>query len=225
VNAFLGECPIPVGPYGFLARQVATCRFEDINFFERCQQVGLLPIWLEYLNDKFTIQNPSKMRLLKIQTFDGLGKRGGPRLQLIKLIKQPASWEGKPIVEIETDEGENLVELHHRLRQTIAWNYHGNIIDASYWLKKLGEAKNYYRHYFLAMVTRGILFESYESPSSYELEKFKYYVVNPAWNWVIKEGFPPPLIVLHPDCEPGEEEMMLNWYPISVLSELNMGGK
>ncbi|MFH0791791.1 MAG: hypothetical protein V1905_01065 [bacterium] len=42
------NCPIPMGRYGFLARQVASCRLEEIQFVKRCERAGIQPFQLEY---------------------------------------------------------------------------------------------------------------------------------------------------------------------------------
>lgn len=214
VSAVLGKsCPIPRGKVGIILRQIATSRYEDILFKNRCIANGIEPVWMEYHQDEFRMSNPSKSRMVKLRFHEGVGKNGGLKMHHHKVIKDFGKWEGKPIGEIKTDWGENLVSFHHRMRRGLGWNF--QTIDASSWIKDGagGKAEKYYRILFSAFITHGILFESFESPGFSELEKFKRRVVIPAWEWACLR-FPKPLVVLHPDKGiPSREEKMLNWYP------------
>lgn len=215
-NRILGDCPIPVGNNGFLARHIATARLEDCQFVKRCAEAGLESVFLEYSQDIFCSNNPSKNRLVRIMVFDGLGKRGGPRLKKITAVKNLKSIEGIPLNEIKTDWGENLVAFHHRVHQKAFPQNH--VIDLSVWLKSIGRAVKYYRYLLTACLVRGILFESFESPGFPDLDTFTKEVVLPAWQWVRDEFGYTPLIVYHPICSsPEEEERILKWYPSKVL--------
>jgi hypothetical protein len=217
IDEILGDnCPIPAGNFGFIPRQIATCRYEDLLFAQRCRAGGLRPIWLEYGEDAFCSSNPSKMRLVRMRLFGGVGKKGGAKMRVLRLLGNPAEWEGKPLGEIRLDSGENLREFHHRLRRNIGWN--DSALDTSAWLKEKGEsrAEKFYRIFFLVFVSRGILFESFESPGFPDLLRFRKKIVEPAWEWV-SENFLPPLIVLHPGGPDSREKKLLNWYPARAL--------
>jgi len=219
VNKFLGSgCPIPQGPNGFLARPIASARWEDFYFKQRCEKVGLFPISLEYTNDLFATYNPSKARLARIYWFDGYGKNGGAKITKEYLVEDINAINGLPLSQIKIKNGELLVEFHHRLRNLLGLG--GKIIDVSDWLKSIGPAKKYYPYLLAAAVTRGILFESFESPGFPDLEKFKKEVVIPAWDQVV-EKFGVPLVVYHPDPNSGNEENILNWYPREISRFFN----
>ncbi len=137
VNTFLNldpyhPCPIPQGMFGFLARHIATARFEDIQFVQRCKAIGLRPIFLEYQEDVFCSNNSSKVRLIKLIAYDGMGKRKGPRLKNIYVVENIRAIEKIPLLHIETKWGEGLVEFHHRLHSKLGKI---DIIDLSKWLK------------------------------------------------------------------------------------------
>jgi len=217
IEEFLGNCPIPFGPYGFLARHIASARIEDVEFENRCRDAGLIPLTLEYPFDTFVTNNPSKMRLLRVTVFEGRGKKGGPRLSPIYLVsrKRLSNLHGLPLSEIKIQWGERLVQFHHRTRNVVGLR--GQIVDISDWLKSIGRAKEYYKYFLAAFTIRGILFESFESPGFPTLERFTNTVVLPAWQWVKSEFGLEPLIVRHPDCSPEEEEAILNWYPKEIL--------
>lgn len=212
VDDLLGNCPILEGKTGVILRQVATCRYEDILFKNLCLGHGLKPFWMEYYQDLFCAANPAKSRLIKLKFFNGVGKKKGIRLGSLKLVDNIQSWEGKPLCEVKTIMNNNLVDFHHSMRHYMGWNWES--VDASKWVKNFagGSAEEYYRILLLAFVTRSILFESFESPGFYELERFKKKIVIPAWRWVSEE-FAKPLIVLHPGKSQKQEERMLNWYP------------
>jgi hypothetical protein len=223
VNNFLGNCPIPNGKmYGFLGRHIASARLEDLQFEKRCKEVGLDPLFLEYTEDIFYSINPSKTRLVRLYIFNGYGKRGGPNISRIDLLgtRNLNRFNGLPLSQIKTMYGESLISFHHRTRDFVGLK--GNILDLSLWLKSIGPAKVYYTYYFAACITRGILFESFESFGFPDLEKFKQEVVIPAWNEVLKNFGVAPLIVYHPDVSsPEEETRILNWYPKEILQALS----
>jgi hypothetical protein len=216
VNEFLGsKCPIPQGLNGFLCRHIATARLEDIQFEDRCKASGLSPIVLEHSEDIFVSINPSKKRLVILYLFDGYGKRGGPRIKKVKLVENINAINGYPLTQIRIKNGESLVQFHHKTRKYLGLE--GKIIDVSRWLKSIGSAIEYYPFLFAAALTRGVIFESFESPGFPDLERFKQQVVIPAWEFVVKKFGVEPLIVYHPDPNNGEaEENILKWYPSKI---------
>lgn len=216
------DCPIPVGPYGFLTRHIASAREEDVQFNRRCQEIGLEPVWLEYSKDIFVTRNPSKVRLLRLQILIGYGKKGGPHLWRYDLIdrRNLDRVNGVPMDLIETKWGESLVRFHHRTRKMVGLP--GRVINISVWLKSIGRAKEYYKYFFAALVRRGILFESFQSAGFKDLDAFNQAVVIPAWEWTVAEfNGCAPLIVRHPVVSsPEEEERVLNWYPKEVAEAI-----
>jgi len=219
VDEFLrASCPIPNGFNGFLARHIATARLEDVQFEQKCKELSLCPITLEYLEDIFVPENPSKKRLVVLYVFEGYGKKGGPRLKKL-VLADVEKYKGEPLKNIQTKKEELLLwKFHHRARDVIGLK--GKVIDISNWLMEKGKAKEYYPYLFTATLTRGILFESFESPGFPDLLKFKEEVVIPAWEFVVQKFGMRPLIVYHPENEDEKEENILNWYPVEVLKGL-----
>jgi hypothetical protein len=208
-----------------LFRHIATARFEDIQFEQRCREFGLVAINFEFKEDIFIECNPSKMRLIRLYLFDGFGKKGGERLKRIDLIdsNRISEIKGLPISEIEVNGGRKLWEVHHEMRKKIGLN--SNIIDLSPWLKQIGRAKDYYKYLMLIFISDAILFESFESPGFPDLEEFKQKVVIPAREFAIRNIGLDPLIVYHPDCQDllgrllGEDKI-LRYYPAEVAQVL-----
>lgn len=220
INHFLEQfeilCPIPFGKNAFLARHIASARLEDFLFKERCSSLGLNPVFLEYSEDVFVTNNPSKLRLVRIIINNGNGRKGGPRLETIYLVK-PHHLNGlnnKPISYIKTYWGESLIEFHHRSR--IALGLEGTIVNVSSWLKSIGPAIRYYKYFFAACAVKGVLFESFLSHGFPTLDRFNEEVVIPAYRFVLNEFGVEPLIILHPNCSPEEEIKTLNWYPKEI---------
>lgn len=222
VNEFLRECPIQEDQEelnGFLARHVVSARLEDEEFESRCLEAGLRPINLEYASDRFCTNNPSKMRLVRLRIFEGYGKNGGPRLRTVFVVDRAEKLNGQPLYQIKTKWGEFLSDFHHRAREVVGLK--GGIIEVSEWLRGFGRARDYYRYLLTACVTRGILFEAFDSPGFPDLDVFNREVVIPAWQWVMNRFGCSPLIVRHPlTSSPEEEERILNWYPSGVLDAI-----
>ena len=222
VNEFLGNCPIPTGCQGFLARHIASARLEDVQFEERCQQVGLKPVYLTYHRDIFVSNNPSKVRLVQLFIFNGYGRKSGPRIRKINLYRDIKKINRISFSQIETKWGELLIQFHHRTRRMVGLK--GEIIDLSEWLQSIGQARQYYKYLLAAYVTKGILFESFESPGFPDLDIFTQTIVLPGWRWVKAKFGCLPLIVRHPEgADPEEEKRILNWYPSVVLEAIPKG--
>jgi|GEM_PF-1842609 hypothetical protein len=224
------EIPFPLPSLGkkiagVLFRHIATARFEDIQFEQRCREVDLVAINFEFKEDIFVECNPSKMRLIRLYLFDGFGKRGGEKIKRIDLIdpNRISEIKGLPISEIEVNGG-RLWEVHHKMRKKIGLN--SKIIDLSPWLKQIGRAKDYYKYLMLIFISDAILFESFESPGFPDLEEFKEKVVIPAREFAVDTLGLEPIIVYHPDCEQDflgrllGEDKVLRYYPAEVAEVL-----
>ncbi len=219
VSRFCGDnCPVPSGHFGFLARHIATCSFEDLSFAQVCRRHNLTPFWLEFLSDQFCSTNQDKMKLVKLKLFLGVGRRGGLRLRNLKIVEQLERWERVPLKKVLTVFGMNLPNFHHKLRQSIGW--YNDHLDISDWLWQGGKerANKFYEKFFALFLTRGILFESFDVHGFYGLQKFKQTVVIPAWEKVSKK-FGKPLIVWHPPqaASTTHEKRMIGWYPGRII--------
>ena len=200
--------------YGFLARHIATACLEELQFFKRCSKSGLVPLWLEYLDDMFCTNNPDKIRLIKLRVFLGRGRKGGIKEKVIRIVDY-YHCIGSSIKKLTTYWGEPLYEFHHRVLKYLLGSV--QIIDNSEWYKSLGgRAINYYESYLALSIAHGVLFESFEISGFPGLEQFKCAVVLPAYRRLMERWKLHPLIVYHP--WPREEEFLyLNYYPPEIL--------
>jgi hypothetical protein len=222
VKEFLNQTPIVMREdevIGFLARHIASGRLEDIQFEERCKKHGIIPVNLEYLQDLFIPENPSKRRLVELYIFKGYGKKGGRKVEKISLVNNIESIKKKKLIEItiKTQNGEIfLYEFHHHLRKYLGLK--GEIVDISHWLKeKGGKAEKYYPFLMAFGLKDAIIFESFDTPCFPDLDLFKKNVVLPAIEFIVKEFGEMPLIVYHPEVAPDEEEFVTNYYSAKVV--------
>ncbi len=203
------SCPFSssMGMIGLLPRHVATARLEDVQFFNRCQEIGLWPVWGDYTDDSWSSDNRDKLRLCRIRVNDGEVKFSR------RLIKEPQRWNRRQIAMVTTDNGEPLVSFHHRLWKAV-FGGQGEIVEVSPWFEKLGgRAKHYYFAYLATMTVKGVLFESFDTegaPPSFAT--FVGQVVRPAWQAVVDQVGVEPLIVEHPLAGSLEEDQRVRDY-------------
>lgn len=144
-------------------RQLATPTHEILRIIHAAKSLGLKVKIIEYLDDKFTPSvNEYKYNLGKLPVYNG--SLSNIEKQIIHKISivDFAKMEGRPIRDIETIRGENLVDLHHELFEEICKTQIELItVDASVWLKQYGGAREYYKDFFKLFVVRNILAEVY----------------------------------------------------------------
>lgn len=209
-------------PKAYLWRNIASARYEDIEFYEIARSAGCAPYWLEYTEDKYSSRNPTKTDLLKLRLFHGLGKKGGPKIEKITL-SNPCEWENRLIKDIITIQGEPLTSFHHRIRKEIFPTETAiSIIDISTWLQSQGKKSvENYPAFLSLFIAHGILFEDFEAPFSEQeeaakqLEKFKKTVFMPAWQKVIEITGKQPIIVRLPSTQ------HLSHYPGKIRGKIN----
>lgn len=166
VIKFLGEAGLP-SPFLHamrlvMFRQVATPNIEISRFLIAADGVDVKPVFFEYLEDKFTSNNEWKRYLGKIAFYDGVGKKGGDKINYHTIIDFNRS-NGKKISEVVTSWGDKLADFH---RSLFPLNYsHVNddfFFEGSDWFKKGGgKACVYYPKFLSLLICHGILFENF----------------------------------------------------------------
>ena len=190
---FLGMLPANAA---VLARHVATARYEDIVFSQLAISVGLEPVWIEYLNDKFSDRSDFKRSLLKRCVFKGRGKRSGQIISINEsLVKDMTASVGLKLNQIQTSAGGNLVERHHQ--QHALFFPKNPRFDISNWYAKAGpRAVNYYPALLSFFIAHAVLFEDYHGgESGAKLGDFTEKVFTPAWQNIETTFGTRPLIV------------------------------
>lgn len=142
-------------------RQVFTPNYEIRRFLNITDALDLRPIFWEYHADKFTPNNEWKHALGKLFFYGGTGKKGGARIEALKIIDFNES-NGRPINELKTLWGQSLIEFHHELLQKCFRKTSPETFDASEWFGNNGKtAYGYYRAFISLFVKEAILFENF----------------------------------------------------------------
>jgi hypothetical protein len=181
-----------------LFRQVATPNIEVSRFLIIADGAGMKPLFLEYFDDKFTSNNEWKLYLGKLAFYEGVGKKGGAKINYSTIINFN-KYNGKKISEVETVWGEKLTDFHKKLFEQ---NYnHINedfFFDASEWFKISGlAAGKYYNQLLSLFICYGVLLENFMLND--DEFKFTADVFLPAYNNVYKIfGIKPIIVALEP---------------------------
>lgn len=170
---FLKDIPVNAA---FIARHVATCRFEDLCFYEMTQKRGLNPVWFEYTHDSFTPSQSSFKKSIGHPIIqEGVGRKGGAILNKKRLVDF-SKWDGKKIEDINKGE---LVRWHHSRNKQFFPK--GVNINGSSWFQGIGDAKKYYTAYLSLFLAHAALFEDYYGGESGKtLDSFTVNVFEPA---------------------------------------------
>ena len=146
-----------------ICRQVATPNHESRMFIQISEENNLLPVFFEYLDDKFTSNNNYKHSLgqLHIQR-DGSEKDGSPHFEKIKIIDFNVQ-NGKKMKEVTTLWDESLESFHKNLFEVYGYdrsNLHFH--DVSEWFNNNGgKATEFYVNFITLFTCFGILFENF----------------------------------------------------------------
>ncbi|EKE19467.1 MAG: hypothetical protein ACD_9C00004G0003 [uncultured bacterium] len=148
-------------PKSFLVRHVTSPNKELIRFLDLNDCNLIEPFFLEFIDDKFTAKNSLKYALCKLVFHNGLGKKGGDKIESEKIVFIDRC-EGKKFKEMKTVWDENFVDFHHGMLREILPNCDNSICDISEWLTKKGKkSEKFYLQYLALFVCHGILFENF----------------------------------------------------------------
>jgi hypothetical protein len=194
-------------PKAVIGRNIASPNLDFINFTELSNNIGMNCVCIEYLDDKFVAKNKDKYHLCKTFIFNGLGKKGGYKLEMLDIVNFK-KIEGKIFREIKTRSGYSLVDFHHELLEHFFEGFSEKCYDLSDWFKKNGgRSEGFYIYYLGLFLVNGILFENYFLRKGGD-EFFKK-VLKPSLK-KIKDIFGiSPLIV---PIESLDDSMDLRWY-------------
>jgi hypothetical protein len=180
-------------PRAVLFRNIASPDFEFMHFLSLSKKVGLKPVVLEYLNDRFSTRNADKLGLVKLALFERENSKGEPIIQYRKLVDIKAN-DNKRFIDIKTQtrEGRKLVDVHHDLIERLAPGQ-VDIVDISEWISRHGgSAADYYKQFLPLFLAHGILFEDFVVQKS-EAE-FEKKAVIPALEHTVDAFSAPPLV-------------------------------
>ncbi|HNW71316.1 MAG TPA: hypothetical protein PKZ36_01605 [Candidatus Paceibacterota bacterium] len=216
-----GDIPEPLkklGKYGISTKQVATPNFDTKWFLRITEDFGLIPIFSEYLDDKFTSNNSFKHSLGVIHLDKGISKNGESQYRKINVVDFK-KYDGNSLKNVLTKWGESLTSFHKRLFDISKCKSPNMIFyDASEWLKRNGgEAKQYYKKEMLLYTCHGILFENFLLSGRDAV--FAKEILLPSLEEVYNLTGLKPLIVPIPPMD-AEEEVIWNFYDEKVGEEI-----
>lgn len=199
IEKYLSDVRVPEpfrgDPRLVIFRQVATPNIEISRFLIAADGAEVKPLFIEYFEDKFTSNNDWKKYLGKLAFYDGVGKKGGHKVNYHTIIDFN-KFNGEKISEVKTIWGGTLASFHHSLF-TLNYGHVGNesFFDASDWFKKCGGTpKKYYIKLLTLYILHGIAFENFLLEDKAEHE-FAEKVFLPALKEVRERFGVKPLIV------------------------------
>ncbi|MES2409071.1 MAG: hypothetical protein V4509_02080 [Patescibacteria group bacterium] len=188
-----------------LFRQVATPNIEVSRFLIIADGVEMKPLFLEYYDDKFTSNNELKLSLGKLGFYEGVGKKGGSKINY-KTIIDFNKFNGKKISEVKTLWGEKLTDFHRSLFSVNYDHIDGSVFfEGSKWFEACGgDAIKYYETFLALMIRDGILLENFMLSESEHM--FTKQVFLPAFKFVYDYfGIKPIIVALNPTQIEAEE--------------------
>lgn len=205
-NYFTHEHPI-----FYLARHIATPNYEALRFINMTKRYDYPRVIGQDSKGKFVGDNELKRSLGKLPIVTGIDKNNHEIIEHFTIIDF-GSAQGKPLGEIYTANGENLIEFHNRMFIEICPK---NIVlpDESVWIDRhfRDNLTMQYEHMFALCITNTIMFESYP-PSETQLVIDH---VKPAFDAIYEHFNVRPLIVEHIS---DQMELERNWntYPGTI---------
>lgn len=100
-------------PTAVLARHVASPSYEMLWFTRLSRRHGFQPLVIEHRSDRFTVHNPAKRSLAMLPIEVGRSRNGQAIIRPQKMV-EVATAESRPLEEVVTRTGENLIDYHHR---------------------------------------------------------------------------------------------------------------
>lgn len=167
VEHFLGgDMPSPFKdePRAVLSRNIITPNTEFFYFLDLAKNIGLRPVGLEGIEDKFCTKNFDKVSLGKLSFYRDIeNKNLESEKSIIKIIDMMAA-DGKRLYDINTLWGEKLMDFHHRM---LALNDAKiELFDDFRWLasqNRRNTSNQYYDNFLLFFLCHGILFENFHA--------------------------------------------------------------
>ena len=176
-----------------LPRHIATPNNEALYVLKQAERYGVMAIFSQDLNDKFTSVNNLKRRLARPEVC--IQQNGGLAYRKINLVDVPKA-EGLPLREVRTLHGALLADVHNRLFDAVESGAF-RVVNDSGWIDRngRGDLARHYTRYLLLFIAHGILFEDFESIAD---EKLRNRVAVPCFidSWT-RFGATPILVRTH----------------------------
>jgi hypothetical protein len=190
---------------GVQFRQIVTPNNDAKHFLEISKNFGLIPVFMEYHNDKFSSNNNFKCSLGKIQIQGPVNKQDKYRIEKMTIMDFNVH-NGKSLKDAVTSWGESLIHFHRRLFNSSNINDSNcYFYDMSDWVKNHGkDPKDYYEQFLLLFSCFGILFENF--PINGKDSGFSNNIILPAIEKIISSTGVKPLIVPIPPMDMEDDD-------------------
>ena len=214
IEADLGEQKWPIfkdRPMGVLTKYLPSPDNSLTFFIQMARYIGVTPIVLEFLGDKFVLMNEEKKGLGRLRVFSPGGEKFTVDIVDFKLN------ENKKISEVMTKTGESIVDFHHNLLKEFGCDV--VFEDSTAWLREPGKKIDYYK-YLLNFVAHGVLFEYYTEEEEHE-KIFVENVFMPNLEKIYQNyGLKPLIVKLYPENQDEEEDFYWWSYPLSINNRI-----
>ena len=200
-------------------RDIYTPNNETRKFINIIANLNIQPIFGEYREDKFTVNNHTKYALGRMAFYSG-PKRNGRSDIIYRNVIDFDYNNGKKIKDVKTLWGQSLIDFHRELFFIEYPSFNKTVFfDISGWFKKNGgSARKFYKKFLTLFLRNAILFENFQIDKS-EFS-FTKDIFLPAFFEIWKQSGVKPLIV---SIEPTEEEENIFWlsYPLNLLAHVD----
>lgn len=210
--------PLQEGPRAIFSRPIASPTIEFCSFYEQAARTGLPAAVFEYTADKYVARNWEKYCLGKL-IFAKECSGSYEKISAERIIDFN-TYEGKPIVDIQTSDGMLLTDFHHALLRNHLDGKPVEQYDFSDWFipSRGNDRWSYYLRYLGLFLAHGILFENFLLDK--RERDFTMEVVMPAFRTITDVAGYAPIIVRAMPIETEQNSDYWCYYDESVRKHL-----
>lgn len=217
-----GDIPEPlenINKYGIQFRQMVTPNNEAKHFLKITESFGIIPVMMQYHQDKFSSNNYFKRSLGQLMIQGKVNCKDKYITEKIGIMDFN-KHNGKKLTEVVTHWNEPIIDFHKRLFNNCNFkNKDCLFFETSEWLKKHGtKPEDYYKQFFLLFTCYGILFENFLIEGDESV--FTKSVILPAIENVMNLTGIKPLIVPIGPLDMDNDDYWFYYSP-DVKSEIN----
>jgi hypothetical protein len=182
-------------PTAMLARHIASPNYELLWFVRLARRHGFRALVLEHTSDRFSARNPVKHALARMPIVKARSRNGSLIVRPQKIMEISEN-EGRPLKEILTYWGENLVSFHHRKLAEALGSDAPDLVDMTQFLPAAADCPaNYYRSLFRLLSGYLVLMEDFVADE--DTAEFFSRTVLPAWQDAVSDtGWRPQVVRL-----------------------------
>ncbi len=151
-----------INRYGVQFRQIVTPNNEAKNFIKTSESFDIIPVIMEYNQDKFSSNNFFKRSLGQLNIQGNVNNKDTYIIEKISIMDFN-KHNGKKLTEVVTHWNEPLIDFHKKLFNKCNFD-NGKCLffESSEWVKAHGaKPEEYYKDFLLLFICHGILFENF----------------------------------------------------------------